>query len=183
MNQCMLRHKSALSNTELAHLWRELQSSGHGQRRVLWADKFMDRIRIRKPCPPPLQSLLGRLLKGQAAGFVWLNDMREKSARVHFAFFRNAWGRGPEAPSIILARFMNATLLRLKDANGEYMLDMLYGFTPKRNQLAIKRMQLTGVVIQGEIPHGAWFADTGKSEDAVFSTVTRESTEEAWLNA
>ena len=120
--------------------------------------------------------------KGQAAGFVWLNDMREKSARVHFAFFRKAWGRGPEAPSIILARFMNATLLRLKDANGEYMLDMLYGFTPKRNQIAIKRMQLTGVVIQGEIPHGAWFADTGKSEDAVFSTVTRESTEEAWLD-
>lgn len=59
-------------------------------------------------------------------------------------------GCGPEAPSIILARFMNATLLRLKDANGEYMLDMLYGFTPKRNQLAIKRMQLTGVVIQGK---------------------------------
>ena len=176
MNQCMLRHKSALSNTELAHLWRELQSSGTASA-VFYGGQVHDEYEFVSLVRLHCNHFWAVYWKGQAAGFVWLNDMREKSARVHFAFFRKAWGRGPEAPSIILARFMNATLLRLKDANGEYMLDMLYGFTPKRNQIAIKRMQLTGVVIQGEIPHGAWFADTGKSEDAVFSTVTRESTD------
>ena len=182
MNQCMLRHKSALSNTELAHLWRELRSSGTASA-VFYGGQVHDEYEFVNLVRLHCNHFWAVYWKGHPAGFVWLNDMREKSARVHFAFFRNAWGRGPEAPSIILARFMNAPLLRLKDANGEYMLDMLYGFTPKRNQIAIKRMQLTGVVIQGEIPHGAWFADTGKSEDAVFSTVTRESTEEAWLDA
>lgn len=182
MNRCMLRHKSALSNPEVARLWHALRASGVATA-VFYGGQVHDEYEFVNLVRLHWNHFWAVYWEGEPAGFVWLNDMREKSARVHFAFFRNAWGRGPEAPSIILARFMNATLLRLKDASGEYMLDVLYGFTPTRNQIAIKRMQLTGVVIQGIVPNGAWFADTGKSEDAVFSTITRESTEESWLNA
>ena len=178
----MLRHKSALSNPEVARLWYALRASGVAAA-VFYGGQVHDEYEFVNLVRLHWNHFWAVYWEGEPAGFVWLNDMREKSARVHFAFFRNAWGRGPEAPSIILARFMNATLLRLKDASGEYMLDVLYGFTPTRNQIAIKRMQLTGVVIQGIVPNGAWFADTGKSEDAVFSTITRESTEESWLNA
>ena len=113
MNQCMLRHKSALSNTELAHLWRELRSSGTASA-VFYGGQVHDEYEFVNLVRLHCNHFWAVYWKGHPAGFVWLNDMREKSARVHFAFFRNAWGRGPEAPSIILARFMNATLLRLK---------------------------------------------------------------------
>ena len=92
MNQCMLRHKSALSNTELAHLWRELQSSGTASA-VFYGGQVHDEYEFVSLVRLHCNHFWAVYWKGQAAGFVWLNDMREKSARVHFAFFRNAWGR------------------------------------------------------------------------------------------
>ena len=112
------------------------------------------------------------------AGCIWLNSLYRKTGHCHFVFFR-----GKRATKIALARFAVSRIIRARGDDGEYMLDVIIGITPKRYRRAIEFIQKCGCVVCGEIPYGTWFADTQKSEDATLTTVTRESTEESWQNA
>lgn len=123
--------------------------------------------------------------EGELAGICWLNGLCGKSAHGHFCMFDNVYGRAADgvSKSVILGRFVTSSWLRHTDENGRHLLDVVIGITPKRNKLAVKWVQRCGAVRRCDIPYGVWFADEGVSEDAVLTTITRESTDDSWLSA
>jgi len=123
--------------------------------------------------------------EGNLSGFAWINSIVGKSGFAHFCMFKNVYGRSSDgvSKSVELGRFVVSNWVRHTDRNGEYLLDVLVGITPKRNRMALKWVQRIGAVRRGDVPFGAWMADIGKSEDAVLFTITRDSTEDAWTNA
>lgn len=109
--------------------------------------------------------------EGCLAGFCWLNTFEGRSARGHYVFFRRFWGRKTSAR---MGRRIYEYLLTLRDDRG-YLFDLVLGLTPKQNAVAWKLPLLCGAFVIGDIPHGAFMANEGRTVDAVLTGVTRES--------
>lgn len=109
--------------------------------------------------------------EGKHAGFTWYNSLEGRSARGHYVFFKSVWGRKISA---LIGRCIYEHVLTLRDERG-YLFDLILGLTPKRNAVAWKLPLLCGAFAIGEIPHGAFMANAGRTEDAVLVGVTRES--------
>jgi len=124
--------------------------------------------------------------EGELAGIAWLTGRVHKRAHGHFCMFQNVYGRSCEgvSKSVELARFVLSSWLRHKSGAGDedYLLDVVVGITPKRNRMALKWLLRVGAVRCCEIPYGVWMADSGESETAVLSVITRESTDAEWMN-
>jgi len=177
MQHCFMRYKNLLTDKEILHLWRLLEESGT-LKMVFYSGGIRNDEEFLKYVRSDNIHFYSLYYDGVEAGFVWLNEMRERSARIHFTGFKNVYGKR----AIRIGRFALSRILTQKNMNGTFLLDVVYGFTPKSNSLAVKFIQKIGAVIRGDYPHGSYNAFTQTSEDAVFSTATRESVEEIWAN-
>lgn len=101
-------------------------------------------------------------------GFVWLSDFGHKTAHGHFCIFREYWHDAYHIGHEILV-----TLITMKDREGNYVLDAIYGITPTSNKPAIRAITNAGMKIVGTLPYRAWNDSKGKSEDAILSYFTR----------
>ena len=111
------------------------------------------------------------LWEGRPAGFTWFNSIEGRSARGHFLIFRDAWGKKRTIP---IGRGIFTYIMTRADQDG-YLFDVILGLTPVKNVLAWRLALMCGAVSVGVIPHGAYIAAIGKSEDALLMSVTRKS--------
>ena len=176
MQKCFMFHKDRVPDLVLYEVWDRIVDSG--TERVTFsggeaADHHSFRDLVRKDCN---EMFLG-FYEGVPMAVGWLNDVRDHSAKAHFTIFREGWGRKRDelSPGVKLARYFAASLLR----NG--VLDVLIGYVPVRNRLAVHFMEKVGAQRVGVLPKGAWMHDTQKSEDVQILAITEEMTEEAWL--
>jgi hypothetical protein len=115
----------------------------------------------------------------EPAGCIWVNGINGRSGYLHFALFREVRGKA----AITIGRFATSSIIRFKDDNDTYILDVLIGVTPKKYKLALRLVKHCGGIVRGEMPYGSWFYETDTSENAIITSVTRESTEETWQHA
>jgi len=93
----------------------------------------------------------------------WLNRFEGKIARVHWCSFKEISCR----KKIDAGKYACKKLLTMKNDNGEYVLDLLIGYTPVSNIIAIKFLKACGCVIGNKIPNLIWNAKENKSEPGV----------------
>ena len=176
MQRCFMFHKDQLPDLVLYELWDRVVDSGT-ERATFPGGEATDHHSFRDLIRRDCNDVFVVFYEGEPGGIIWLNDRREKSARVHFTVFRNYWGRRrDELPaSLKMGRYAVARLMR------ETGLDVLMGFTPMDNRLACKFIQRLGAQPVGVMPKAAWNAKEGKSEEALVTAITLETTEDEWL--
>lgn len=176
MQKCFMLHKDQIPDLVLYELWDRMVDSGI-DRATFYGGEAVDhhsfRALVRKDC----NDVFAVFYEGEPGGIIWLNDRRERSARVHFAVFRDYWGRKrDELPAgVQMGRYAVARILR------ETGLDVLIGYTPMRYKLARRFIHKLGAQDVGVLPKAAWFADVEESEDVLLTAITEETTEERWL--
>ena len=110
---------------------------------------------------------------GKIIMFCWLNCIEGVTARIHFTFFKDSWGRKRDA--LGYAKAMLRHVLTRRDSAG-YVLDTVVGMTPVSNPLAVRFVQAAGMQKVGFIPHGAVLHYEGSQPvDAVLTVATRDS--------
>ncbi|WP_031485690.1 hypothetical protein [Maridesulfovibrio frigidus] len=75
-----------------------------------------------------------------AVGLVWLDRHEGRFARMHWVVFEAC----PRRDLIELGRFTYNEILNMKNNAGEYIYDMLLGYTPIRNKSAVKFVMRCG---------------------------------------
>ena len=176
MQRCFMFHKDQLSDICFYELWDRMVDSGT-EKVTFFGGQATDHISFRDLVRRDCNELFVVFYEGQPGGIIWINDRRERSARVHFTVFRDYWGRKRDElpPNVMIGRYAVARLIR------EMGLDVLIGYTPVRNKLAVRYIKKLGAKTVGVLPKGAWFADTEKSEDVLVTAITLETTEDEWL--
>lgn len=111
--------------------------------------------------------------RSRPIGCAWLNRFRGAMAEGNFCFFSDVWGAAA-LPAI--GRWVAQRLLRLTDAGGEYMFNLLYGLTRADNRAALAFIRLAGGQIVGVLP-GALRGDGPGGVDAVLSYFVRQEGE------
>ena len=102
-------------------------------------------------------------------GLWWLNGFAPKSCWLHYAFFREAWGRD----TIRTGRAVTDYLLNLREQNGCHVFNVIKGQTPATNPLAVRALKLMGFTVAGVMKNGAWLEEEQRSVPAVISCKTR----------
>lgn len=174
MQHCFLQHKDNVPDLLLYELWDRLCDSGTAKT-VFYDGSVNSHHGFRDFMRRDENQMFAVYYDGEPAGAVWLNDIRFANARVHGFFCKELWGRkrdGGVPKSILAGRFAMATLLRTM------AFDVLYGFIPCWNRVAIKFSLQCGARQVGVLPYGVW-TDKG-SVDAVVLATTKETTEDAW---
>lgn len=103
-------------------------------------------------------------------GVVWLERQQERWAQLSYCLFSNTWGPKRTIP---LGRWVVRKLLHMADDEG-FLLDMLVGFTPRRNRAACLFALRLGWKKVGVLPLGVFNGETGLSEPAMVTCITRE---------
>jgi hypothetical protein len=120
----------------------------------------------------------GRLLSlvfhdGKLAGWAWLDDMVNRTARSHFCFFR--WvSQGKLANAI--GRAMHSELFNLKFRNGT-MLQVIRAEMPAFNKPGLCFLTNVGFKAVGQIPNAAYRFSTGTFYPMVYLYATKEMIE------
>lgn len=127
-------------------------------------DEFLDEMS--RPGTLPFVVMRGK----DVAAFSWFNCILGRSARAHFAIFREFWGRKIR---VSLGRNFYRYVLSRKDAEG-HLFDCVYGITPENNPLAWKTALQSGWRLIGTIPSCVFLADTKMSVGGVVTAATRE---------
>jgi len=99
----------------------------------------------------------------------WLNRFEGKTARLHFCFFKKAWGN----KSVEVGRFICSQILDYMYEK-EYIYDSLIGRIPASNKPAIEFFKKVGVKFVGELPEGHWNHFKQQSEPALVVYINRE---------
>jgi len=110
----------------------------------------------------------GLLWDGETAGFLILDRIEGRWARIHFGMFKKFWGHKART----LARFGVAHLLYWQHVGGAYVFDGFLGITPEDNKLAVRFIQKVGAKIYCTIPG-----------IGVISHTSRDTVEESWMEA
>ena len=79
-----------------------------------------------------------------------------------------------------VCRFAVASMLRLRDERGAFILEALHGTTPARRPKAVRWVQKVGFVSVGELPYAVFMADTGRNEPGLISYADRTTAPGAW---
>ena len=106
---------------------------------------------------------------GKIGGCCWLNNFEKRRADFHFCFFSNL--RGKDAVEI--GKKVVVELLTMKNADGEYIFDLLVGLTPTNNAAAIRWCRRMEFETLGILPAAAWDAAENKSVPGLISYVER----------
>ncbi len=104
----------------------------------------------------------------EPVSIVWLNRFEGKTARLHFCFFKKAWGER----SVEIGRFICRELLQYQ-IEGEYIFDALIGRIPAGNKAAIGFFKKVGVEFIGELPEGHWNDFKKRSESCFVVYINR----------
>lgn len=99
----------------------------------------------------------------ETVGYTWLNRFENHTARIHFCFFKEYWGKADD-----FAKYVLDKLLSMTGKNGDILFDLLTGFIPEWNTHAIKFALKCGAHTHGVIPNAIYNDASGKSENAVF---------------
>jgi RimJ/RimL family protein N-acetyltransferase len=112
----------------------------------------------------------GEVKDGNEAGIIWLNgfSFNQRRAYIHFCLFKKLWGNG----SIEAIRWSLAELLGL-EYEQEPIFDLLIGFMPVNNRLAIKFSEKVGMITLGILPNAIYDYYEQKRVDAVLTYATR----------
>lgn len=113
--------------------------------------------------------------KKEMLGIVWLNRFEGKLARVHWCTFDGFSAK----QKIQAGRYINEKIMDMKDAKGNYVFDLLLGYTPVTNNKAIQFICFCGGIIGEVIPNLIWNNNEGKSEPGVISYYSRDKQAEA----
>lgn len=111
---------------------------------------------------------LSIVVEEEPIAIVWLNRFEGKTARLHFCFFKKAWG----ARSVEIGRFIVSQLLDYSYEK-EYIYDSLIGYIPVSNKPAIGFFKKLGVKFVGELPEGHWNHFKQQSEPALVVYMNR----------
>jgi hypothetical protein len=112
------------------------------------------------------------------AGWVWLDDLGHRSARIHFCFFR--W-LSKERLTIRVAREALWFLLGVKFRNGA-SLQIIRGETPTFNKKAVRFIERVGLKVIGEMPQAAFHFSAGTSSSMLYSYVNRDMLRDSLLH-
>ena len=171
-----LLHKSAMSDPMLYELFDRLADAGRIERS--FSGNIVDHHQFRNFCRREDVHFWAMCADGDPAGFINLDNVQIRKAWAHFAFF----GRLHPVVECRLCRFAVASLLRLREEAGDYILDVLYGFTPSRNREACRFARLVGLRQSGSLPLGHWNPIKGENEDFIINYATRELFPERYLD-
>jgi RimJ/RimL family protein N-acetyltransferase len=106
----------------------------------------------------------------ELAGWVWLDDIANRTARSHFCFFR--WLSRAKI-SEEAGREMFWQLFQLKSRNG-VMLQVIRAEMPAFNKPALWFLEKVGFSIVGEIPNAAYRFSTGKFYPMIYLYMTKD---------
>lgn len=107
---------------------------------------------------------------GELAGWVWLDDIANRTARSHFCLFR--WvSKGKFSEEI--GREMFWQLFSLKFRNG-VMLQVIRAEMPGFNKPGLWFLENVGMRTIGEIPNGAYRFSTGKFYPMIYLYATKD---------
>lgn len=110
-------------------------------------------------------------------GMCWLTHVcHGGTAFAHFAMLP---GLHP-LPTLRLGRFAVASMLRLRDERGAFILEALHGTTPVRRPRAVRWVRKVGFVAVGELPYAVFMADAGRNEVGIISYADRTTAPGAW---
>lgn len=106
----------------------------------------------------------------QIGALVWLTNFEGRSAQAHFIFLKPFRGfRAVKIGHSILHQ-----LIFLKDAHGQYALDVLIGITPTSNTRACRFVQAIGMQSVGVVPNYLWDDYKKESVPGMITFCTRE---------
>lgn len=111
----------------------------------------------------------------EEVGFFWLTKFNQKSAFINYCLFKNFWGR----KSIKISQICIGYILGRKNANGDYLLDILLGLTPINNRLAVSFLIKSGMQVLGKIPGICTDYHNNKVVDGLLSYKTRDTSKKA----
>lgn len=109
-------------------------------------------------------------------GFIWMEMFGKRTARGHFCAFSEYWGDAYKIGHEILV-----ILLSMRDSDGNYVLDAIYGFTPKDNTLALGALEAAGFKVAGTLPNAFYYESLDRACDGVMMYFTREEIPEEEL--
>lgn len=105
-------------------------------------------------------------------GVCWLNGWKQRTAQVHFCFFREAIKA--KVDTVAIGRWMLRELLTIEGQNGEYLLDVLLGGTPANNRLALHYLKRCGWTVAGVVGDGCLlYWENDRRVDLVISSIRR----------
>jgi len=106
----------------------------------------------------------------ETIGYAWLNRFENRTAHFHFCGFKKYWGQNEE-----IGKYVLPTILGWTNKEDRYLFDLLIGFIPAWNEVAIAFSKKCGGKSAGVIPNAIWNGEKQESEDAVFIYYTRGS--------
>jgi uncharacterized protein YaaQ len=98
----------------------------------------------------------------------WLNEMYLNHACAHFVFLKEHWGRHKTVAMGQAANRYWLTMPAVEGMGREYLFQVLLGFTPADNPLALNYIKQVGYQQAGTVPHMAM------GRDMVISYITLE---------
>lgn len=98
----------------------------------------------------------------------WLNDTDKNSGKGHFCFFKDYWGQSAEYGKEVLRYWFGF------EQDGNPILDVVIGFTPENNRLALRLVNNLGGVSIGTIPYILYDIYHNKKIGAVVSYIERK---------
>ncbi len=111
------------------------------------------------------------LLNGKVGGWVWIDQIIDNSANIHLCIFKWTWG----VSSIKMCRDGLLQLLNIKNKRTDrYMVDILVGYTPVYNQLAVRFSKKVGFKKAGIIPKSLFYHSIQVKVDAYVSYISRD---------
>lgn len=108
--------------------------------------------------------------EGKLAGWVWLDDFSNRTARSHFCLFR--WVSEARLTEEV-GRDMFRQLFNFRFRGGT-MLQVIRGEMPAFNKPALWFLQKLGWKVVGEIPNAAYRASTGKFYPMAYLYATKD---------
>ncbi|MBU0481543.1 MAG: hypothetical protein KKG47_10605 [Proteobacteria bacterium] len=102
---------------------------------------------------------------GREAGFFWLNHFRQKSFFINYCLYKEFWGEA----GLTISNLCIEHLFKRKDADGDFLVDVLLGLTPANNKLAVNFLLQNEMSILGKVPGFLYDSATGETVDGVFS--------------
>lgn len=111
--------------------------------------------------------------KKKLLGIMWLNRFEGRLARAHWCTFDGFSAK----QKIQAGRYANEKIMDMKDTKGDYVFDLLLGYTPISNSQAIQFIRLCGGITGEAIPGLIWNSKEGESEPGVISYYSRAQVE------
>lgn len=148
----------------LTMLWQNLVKKVFSDGSVTKGEEFL--AIMKSPANYPVFVRIGNELYG----FMWLNNVMDNHACAHICFLREIWGeKAVEAAKKILDYWFSFSI---KDSK---IFDVLIGYIPVTNQVAIRFAKSIGFVQVGEIPFLCFDAESKKNVSAMLTYKIREA--------